>query len=73
MASRTDDCARDSEGNVTYKSIWLDGVQQDLNASVHSSFSLGWGSVLLTNFQVDGLGGYGTVSAYLDNLTIYRW
>ncbi|HEY3626141.1 MAG TPA: hypothetical protein VGL00_07650 [Terracidiphilus sp.] len=65
--------ARDSEGNVTYKSIWLDGVQQDLNATVPSSFALGWGSVLLTNFQVDGLGGYGAVMAYMDNLTVYRW
>jgi hypothetical protein len=65
--------SRDGEGNVTYKSIWLDGVQQDLNATVPSSFALAWGSVLLTNFQVDGLGGYGSVTAYLDNVTVYRW
>jgi len=65
--------SRDSQGNVTYKSIYLDGVQQSLNATVPSSFALGWASVLLTNFQVDGLGGYGSVTAYLDNLTVYRW
>lgn len=65
--------SRDSQGNITYKSIWLDGVEQDLNATVPGAFTLGWGSVLLTNFQVDGLGGYGTVTAYLDKLTVYRW
>jgi len=65
--------ARDGQGNVTYKSIWLDGVQEDLNATEPSSFTLGWAPVLLTNFQVDGLGGYGSVTAYLDNLTVYRW
>lgn len=65
--------SRDSEGNVTYKAVYLDGVEQPLNATVPSSFALGWGSVLLTNFQVDGLGGYGSVTAYLDNLTVYRW
>jgi hypothetical protein len=65
--------SRDSEGNVTYNAIYLDGVEQSLNVTVPSSFALGWGSVLLTNFQVDGLGGYGSVTAYLDNLTIYRW
>ena len=65
--------SRDGDGNVTYKSVWLDGVQQDLNATVPSAFTLGWASVLLTNFQVDGLGGYGSMTTYLDNLTVYRW
>jgi hypothetical protein len=65
--------SRDNAGNVTYKSVWLDGVQQDINATVPSSFALGWGSTLLTNFQVDGLGGYGSSTLYLDSLTIYRW
>jgi len=65
--------SRDTEGNVAYKSVYLDGVEQDLNITVPSSFALGWASVLLTNFQVDGLGGYGSVTAYLDNLTVYRW
>ncbi len=65
--------SRDSAGNVTYHSIWFDGVESDIDLTVPSSFSLGWGSVLLTNFQVDGLGGYGSATVYLDNLTIYRW
>lgn len=65
--------SRDSGGNVTYHSVWLDGAEQDLNATVPSSFALGWGSTLLTNFQIDGLGTSGTVTAYLDDLTIYRW
>jgi hypothetical protein len=65
--------SRDGSGNVTYKSIWLDGVEQDINATVPSSFALNWGSVLLTNFQVDGLGSYGGATAYLDQLNVSRW
>jgi hypothetical protein len=65
--------SRDDSGNVTYNSVWLDGVQQNINATVPSAFALGWGQTLLTNFQVDGLGGYGSSTIYLDNLTIYRW
>ena len=65
--------ARDDAGNVTYKSIWLEGVEQDLNVTVPSSFALGWGPVLLTNFQVDGGSLMGAATAYLDNLNIYRW
>lgn len=65
--------ARDSVGNVTYQSVWLDGVEEDIYATVPSAFTLGWGPVLLTNFQVDGLGGYGSATVYLDNLTISRW
>lgn len=65
--------SRDSEGNVTYKSVWLDGLEEDIYATVPSAFALGWGNCLLTNFQVDGLGGYGSATAYLDNLTVYRW
>jgi hypothetical protein len=29
--------------------------------------------VLLTNFQVDGVGASGSPNVYLDNLRIYRW
>ncbi len=65
--------SRDNAGNVTYGSIWVDGVKQDINATVPSAFALGWGSVLLTNFQIDGLGSSGTTTVYLDNLSIYRW
>lgn len=65
--------SRDSSGNVTYHSVWLDGHQQNINATVNSAFALGWGPVLLTNFQVDGLGASGAPIAYLDNLTVSRW
>jgi hypothetical protein len=65
--------SRDKSGDVTYKSVWLDDTEQTINATVPSSFALGWGSVLVTNFQVDGLGAHGSATAYLDNLTVYRW
>jgi len=65
--------SRDDYGNVTYKSVWLDNVKQDINATASSAFALGWEPVLLTNFQVDGLGSAGTPVVYLDNLTVYRW
>ncbi len=65
--------SRDSAGNVTYESVWLDDVEQDIGATVPSAFALGWGSTLLTNLQVDGRGPSGSSTVYLDNLTIYRW
>jgi hypothetical protein len=65
--------SRDSVGNVTYRSVWLDDVEQDINATVPSAYALDWGSTLLTNFQVDGLGAVGKAVVYLDNLTVYRW
>jgi len=65
--------SRDEDGNVTYQSVWLDGVQSNIYETVPSAFTLRWGPVLLTNFQVDGLGGYGSATVYLDKLTVYRW
>lgn len=65
--------SRNSSGVVTYQSVWLDGVYSALNATVPSAFALGWGPVLLTNFQVDGLGSSGSSKVYLDDLTVYRW
>ena len=65
--------SRDSHGNVTYRSVWFDGAEQEINATVPSAFALGWGPALLTNFQVDGIGGSGSAIVYLDNLTVYRW
>jgi hypothetical protein len=58
---------------VTYQAVWFDGAKQTINATVPSAFALGWGSVLLTNFQIDGLGASGTATVYLDELTVYRW
>jgi hypothetical protein len=66
--------SRDQYGNVTYESAILDGQQYDFqNATGNSAFSLGWSPVLLTNFQIDGLGGNGDTNVYVDNMTIYRW
>ena len=65
--------SRDDSGNVTYKSVWLDGNQQPINATVPSAFALGWAPTLLTNVQVDGLGSSGSPVIYLDQLTVYRW
>jgi len=66
--------SRDDSGNVTYHSVWLDGNEQVINATVPSSFALGWQvGVVQTQFQLDGLGASGGSTVYLDNLTIYRW
>jgi hypothetical protein len=65
--------SRDDAGNVTYQSVWLDGAEQDINATVPSAFALGWSPTLLTNLQVDGMGAGGSSTVYLDQLTVYRW
>jgi len=66
--------SRDSDGNVTYKSVWFDGAESIINATVPSAFALGWAPTLLTNFQVDGAtSGSGSSTVYLDELTVYRW
>ena len=65
--------SRDDEGNATYEYVTFDGVQKTLNETVPSAFALGWGPTLITNFQIDGLGGYGSATVYVDNLTVYRW
>ena len=66
--------SRDDSGNVTYGSVWLDGAESSLNVTVPSAFALGWAPTLLTNFQLDGSAATsGTATAYLDDLTIYRW
>jgi len=65
--------SRTDSGVVTYKSVWLDDKEQEINATVPSAFKLGWGPTLSTNFQVDGLGASGSSTVYLDDLVIYRW
>jgi hypothetical protein len=66
--------SRDDDGNVTYESVWLDGNQQQINATVPSAFALGWAPTDLTNFQVDSVvPGSSSSTVYLDNLTISRW
>jgi hypothetical protein len=66
--------SRDTDGVVTYESVVLDGNQQDLvGATGSSAFSLHWGSTLITNFQLDGLGSSGQITAYLDKVSVSRW
>jgi hypothetical protein len=65
--------SRDASGNVTYQNLTLDGTEYNLNAKGNSAFALGWGPVLLVNFQLDGLGASGSANAYIDNMTIYHW
>lgn len=66
--------SRDDAGNVTYHSVWLDGIEAPINQTVMSDFSLGWktGS-MVANFQVDGGKAGGSSTLYLDDLTVSRW
>jgi hypothetical protein len=65
--------SRDDSGNVTYHSVWFDGVEAPINQTVNSRFSLGWAlGALVANFQVDG-SGTGSATIYVDNFTQYRW
>lgn len=65
---------RNDSGWVTYHSVWLDGQQQDVNATVFSGYQLGWAPSLVTNFQIDGASSGATSGdIYLDQLTVYRW
>jgi hypothetical protein len=66
--------ARDDSGHVTYKSVWLDDAESNIDATVSSAFALGWSPTLLTNFQIDSYSaGSASSTVYLDNLTINRW
>jgi hypothetical protein len=65
---------RDDSGNVTHDWISLDGTTSNFqNAVGPSAEGLGWAmGDLLLNFQIDGAGS-GSVTAYIDEMTIYRW
>jgi hypothetical protein len=65
--------SRDDSGNVTYHSVWLDNVEEAINATVFSEFALKWDQILMINFQIDGLGASGSSKVYLDNMTVDRW
>jgi hypothetical protein len=59
---------------VTYQTVWFDGAQYPINATVPSGFTLGWATgTLLINFQLDGLGASGSNVVYLDDVTVSRW
>lgn len=66
--------SRDAAGVVTYHNIVFDGIEQDLvNAVGNGAYALSWSPVLLTNFQLDGMGSGGSMDAYVDNLIVYHW
>lgn len=64
--------SRTSTGKITYKTIYLDGVAHTLNRTVFGARASGWGNTMMTQFQIDSLNS-STITAYLDDLTIYRW
>jgi len=64
---------RSSTGTITYYSVWVDGVENKLNVQAFGAANLGWAPVIQTQFQVDGLGTSGTVTVYMDNLTVSAW
>lgn len=64
--------SHDSSGNITYHSVWFDGIEFKIDETVFGKYALGWGPVINTQFQVDGLdSNHNTV--YLANLDVYRW
>jgi hypothetical protein len=65
--------SRNSAGWVTYNSIWLDGTQFPINVTVYGGANLGWSPLINTQFQVDGYGSSGHVTAYVDDLKISMW
>ena len=66
--------SHNDSGWVTYHTVWLDGVEQNLNFTVFSGFALGWAPAIVTNFQIDGSSSGKTWgNVYLDELTVYRW
>ena len=66
---------RDGSGNAFYDSVTLDGTTTNLtNAYGNSSFALNWAAGdLVLNFQLDGLGASGSITAYVDGLTEIYW
>lgn len=64
--------SRNTSGDITYKSVTLDGTTHTINATVFAARSLGWGSSIVTNFQIDGRDS-GSATVYLDKLVVSRW
>ena len=65
--------SRDDAGYITYHSVWLDGSETNLSVKAFGAAELGWDPVINTQFQIDGLGSSGTVTVYVDNLTVSVW
>ena len=66
--------SHNDSGWVTYRSVWLDRKEQDLNLTVFSGFELHWGPAVVANFQIDGISPCTTWgNVYLDEMSVYRW
>lgn len=66
--------SHNTSGWVTYHTVWLDGVAQNLNYTVFSGYDLGWGPSIVTNFQIDGaIAGTSWGNIYMDELKVSRW
>jgi Bacterial Ig-like domain (group 2) len=68
--------SRDISGKVTYEWVSLDGKTSNfVDASGPSAENLGWSiGDLVLNFQLDGADTSSeSITAYVKNLTIYRW
>jgi hypothetical protein len=66
---------RDDAGNVTYEQVAFDGkVSELIGAHGPSAFAIGWAKGdLLTNFQLDGDGASGSITAYAKGFSVSRW
>jgi hypothetical protein len=64
--------SRTSGGNITYKSVALDGTTHTFNITAFNARSLHWGSSIVTNFQIDGRAS-GSATVYMDKLVVSRW
>ena len=51
---------------------WM-GTRRGINAKVLGAADLGWGDVINTQFQVDGYGSSGSVTAYVDGMKVSAW
>lgn len=68
--------SRDISGAVTYEWVKLDGTAGTfVDASGPSAQNLGWDvGDLILNFQLDGSNMTSeSITAYVDNMTVYRW
>ena len=66
--------SRNDSGWVTYKSVWLDGNQSNINVTAFSEYAMGWAPTLLANVQIDGSSsGTGSSTVFVDDMTVYRW
>lgn len=66
---------KDSSGNVHYDTITFDGITTAVNLTEDSYFSVSpWTpNVLVLNFQLDGEGSSGSITAYVDGLQELYW